>query len=67
MPTYKPSEVIKELKKHHGCETIKGSGGSHQKIRQTDTGLTSVVITNRDLVEHEVKTIYTQLGLKWEK
>ena len=66
MPTYKPRKIIRDLE-NKGCKQIKNNGGSHQKIRSPDGKKTSLVITNRELADHEVKTIYTQLGLKWEK
>ncbi len=66
MPTYKPRQVIRDLLKK-GCTQIKNNGGSHQKIQSPDGTANTVITTNRELADYEVKNIYTQLGLKWTK
>lgn len=66
MPTYKPRQVIRDLLKK-GCTQIKNNGGCHQKIQSPDGTENTIVTTNRELADYEVKNIYTQLGLKWTK
>ena len=66
MPTYKPRQVIRDLLKK-GCTKIKNNNGSHQKIQNPNGTATTVVTTNRELSDYEVKNIYEQLGLEWKK
>ena len=66
MPTYKPRQVIRDLEQK-GCKQLKNNGGSHQKIQNPDGTATTVITTNRELADYEVKNIYKQLGLEWKK
>lgn len=65
MPTYKPKQVIRDLKRK-GCVQVKSNHGSHQKFRNPKNGNTSIVAVHngKDLTQENVKDIYRQLGLE---
>ena len=67
MPTYKPRQVLRELKKK-GCIQIKNDNGSHQKVYNPKTNMTTTVAVHlgQDIDRGTLKEIYKQLGLQFD-
>ena len=65
MPTYKPRQVMRDLKRK-GCVLVKNDGGSHQKVKNPKNNMTTVIAVHlgKDFDKGTVKDIYDQLGLK---